>query len=154
MQRYIVPEAARNIRERSVFNSSIEASLSNLLATIAAKIVSTVFSDLKDENVRKWTWTSEWFLLKLLEKLLTDHHKFFCWFLASMLVPIWMCTNMASPYKSLKICVKSFFAYLTWVKLLWDESQGLGHNTSQALMYKSHVGVGLRGPLFNHRFRP
>ena len=53
MQRYIVPEAARNIRERSVFNSSIEASLSNLLATIAAKIVSTVFSDLKDENVRK-----------------------------------------------------------------------------------------------------
>ena len=42
MQRYIVPEAARNIRKRSVFKTSIGGRLIKS-ATIAAKIVSTVF---------------------------------------------------------------------------------------------------------------
>ena len=42
MQRYIVPEAARNIRKRSVLKTSIGGRLIESV-TIAAKIVSTVF---------------------------------------------------------------------------------------------------------------
>ena len=42
MQRYIVSEAARNLRKRSVFKTSIGGRLIDS-ATIAAKIVSTVF---------------------------------------------------------------------------------------------------------------
>ena len=42
MQRYLVPEAACNIRKRSVFKTSIRGRLIES-ATIAAKIVNTVF---------------------------------------------------------------------------------------------------------------
>ena len=42
MQNYIVPEAVHNIRKRSVFKTSIGGRLIKC-ATIAAKIVSTVF---------------------------------------------------------------------------------------------------------------
>ena len=42
MQRYLVPEAARNIRERSVFKTGIRGRLIES-ATVTTKIVSTFF---------------------------------------------------------------------------------------------------------------
>ena len=46
----------------------------------------------------------------------------FCWFPSAMLVSIQVSTSMASPYKSLQICVKHFYGYLVYGIFFWLES--------------------------------
>ena len=52
----------------------------------------------------------------------TKHDRCFFWFLAAMLVPIWMGNNIASPYKSLYLWENHFSKYLAYEKLHWPES--------------------------------
>ena len=48
--------------------------------------------------------------------------RYFCWFLAAMLVPIQMGVIMASLYEALQIWVNHFSEYLAYEKLHWPES--------------------------------